>query len=121
MKTNNKKLAFMGRGTTPKIRFDFQQDENNKAKSIVVHFKGTESKNVIHKIVPVDETNENYTLDKGYLEVNLEAHETKMFEHREKIMMSIKATLTDNTILYCPPIYTYMGEVIDEDDCPACT
>jgi len=106
MKNSNKNIPFMGRGTTPKIKFDFGYPN---AKRVTVYFYGTESKKTICKHIPEGEL-KNIN---GHIEVNLTSAETSVFKHRERIMMSIKAQLDGGVIPYCPPMYTYMGEVIE--------
>lgn len=122
---NVKTTPFMGRGTTPSIRFAFPYSEDEVSK-VYVSFKGIEENSgFLEKRYIKGSTNAD---DKGvtfvtvgsnkYIEVNLTQKDTleSGFKENQKIMMSIKALLADGeTVPYCPPMYTYMGQVLKKD------
>ena len=134
-----KNQPFMGRGTTPTINFDITGIQAlieapsggtppfvNAIQSARVSFQGMESydkenyEETGEGLVLKDYAGSNtsdVTIEEGLLKVTLSADETRMFNSREKIMVSLRVELDNgadkpSTVLYCPPMYTYMGQVI---------
>lgn len=112
---NTKKQAFMGRGTTPCINFTYPKPIEDVEK-IYATFYGMQSKEKIEKFFDYQkDKNEHINLIDGFIEVNFTQEDTLQFFEDEKIMMSLKVKLKNATVLYCPPMYTYMGRVLKED------
>jgi len=102
--------AFMGKGTTPRFRFRFIYEEN-EVSGICITFKGLKSGCTVEK-----NKSAIHFADDGCIETTLAEEETRAFLEDEKIMMSIRTKLTDGRVPYSPPMYTYMGKVLREQD-----
>jgi len=100
--------AFMGKGSTPRIRFKFPFRQEDTAAAFIT-LRGMQSGSTVEK------SGSEIIFGEGFVDVALSQEDTLKFDESEKIIMSIKTRLADGTVPYSPPMYTCMGGVLKEE------